>query len=93
MPLFVPSSRVIVNTGESHAASKFVLASTEWFALQNSVQAVLALPFDFDEYTNRYGDASSGLQMRECFSAMHKLRQVATRYGFGSPLPQTIRTG
>jgi hypothetical protein len=90
MPLLVPSSRVFVDAGETQTAKKFVLASREWFELQNSVQAVLALPFDFGEYTNRYGDASSGLQMKECFDAMHKLRQASARYGNPKALRQKI---
>jgi hypothetical protein len=81
MTLFVPSSRLLMAVGESQKTQKFVLSSKEWFDLQNQVQAVLALPSDFGEYEQRYGDASSGLQMKECFNAMHVLRNVAAKYG------------
>jgi hypothetical protein len=81
MTLFVPASQLIVKAGQTQWADKFVLASGDWFNMQNAVQAILALPIDFNEYTVRYGDASSGLLMKECFDAMRKLRQVATKYG------------
>ncbi|NJM44813.1 MAG: alpha-xenorhabdolysin family binary toxin subunit A [Alkalinema sp. RU_4_3] len=81
MTLFVPSSRLLIASGDSQQAQKFILSSKEWFNLQNQVQAVLALPSDLGEYEQRYGDASSGLQMKECFDAMHNLRNVATKYG------------
>ncbi len=81
MPLFVPSSRLLTTVGDSQLAQKFVLASSEWFDLQNNVQALLALPSDFGEYEQRYGDASSGELMKECFDAMRDLRNVASKYG------------
>jgi hypothetical protein len=81
MTLFVPSSRLLIASGDSQQAQKFILSSKEWFNLQNQVQTVLALPSDLGEHEQRYGDASSGLQMKECFDAMHNLRNVATKYG------------
>lgn len=81
MTLFVPSSRLLTTVGDSQLAQKFVLASSGWVDLQNNVQALLALPSDFGEYGQRYGDASSGVLMKECFDAMHDLRNVASKYG------------
>nr|WP_320016873.1 alpha-xenorhabdolysin family binary toxin subunit A [uncultured Desulfobacter sp.] len=81
MTLFVPSSQLLVAAGDRQNAQKFVLASREWIDLQNHVQAVLSLPYDFGEYQDRYGDASSGSQMKECFDAMHQLQQVIEKYG------------
>jgi hypothetical protein len=81
MTLFVPASQLIVKGGETQKAEKLVLVSGDWFQMQNAVQAILALPSDYGEYTVRYGDASSGLQMKECFNAMRNLREVATKYG------------
>lgn len=90
MVLFIPSSRLLATAGDSQQAQKFILASREWFELQNNVQAVLALPSDFGEYQQRYGDASSGLQMKECFNAMHALRNVASKYGNPKRLRENI---
>lgn len=87
MRLFVPPPGLLTATGESRQAVKFGLASSEWFQLQNHVAAVLALPTDFAEYQMRYGDASSGSLMKDCFDAMHGLRRVAGRYGN----PATLR--
>src|SRR5271154_3752791 len=81
MTLFVPASQLIVKGGQTQSAEKLVLVSGDWFQMQNAVQAILALPSDFNEYTLRYGDPSSGLQMKTCFDAMRNLRQVATKYG------------
>lgn len=80
MTLLVPSS-LLMQAGDSKDAQRFVLASSEWLDLQNRVQAVLALPTDIGEYAERYGDASSGSQMKDCFDAMHALQQTASRYG------------
>jgi hypothetical protein len=80
MSLFVPSP-LLIQAGDNKEARRFVLASSEWIDLQTRVQAVLALPSDIGEYQERYGDASSGAQMKECFGAMHKLQRVASRYG------------
>lgn len=88
--LFVPSSRLLTAAGDSKTAQKFVLSSGEWFDLQNRVQAVLALPSDQGEYQGRYGDSSSGLQMKECFDAMLKLQQVTGRYGNPKGLREKI---
>jgi hypothetical protein len=81
MALFIPSSQLLIAAGDSQTAQKFILSSREWFDLQNHVQALLALPSNFGEYEQRYGDASSGLQMKECFDAMHVLQNVASKYG------------
>jgi hypothetical protein len=81
MPLFVPSSRLLTAAGDGQSARKFVLSSTEWFDLQTRLQSVLALPYNYAEYQTRYGDASSGLEMKDCFDAMARLQAVATRYG------------
>lgn len=81
MTLFVPSSRLLATVGDSQQAQKLCLASRDWFDLQNHVAAVLALPYDYGEYQKRYGDASSGPLMEDCFNAMRKLRQVAAKYG------------
>jgi hypothetical protein len=80
MNLLVPSS-VLLQAGDSKDAQRFVLASSEWLDLQSRVQAVLALPSDIGEYQERYGDSSSGSQMKECFDAMHALQHTAGRYG------------
>ncbi|WLI91025.1 hypothetical protein Q4S45_07875 [Massilia sp. R2A-15] len=79
MTLHVPSS-LLLQAGENHEAQRFLLASTEWIDLQTRVQAMLALPSGLGEFEERYGDAS-GVQMKQCFDAMHKLQQAATRYG------------
>lgn len=81
MTIFVPPSQLLIATGDSKQAQKLILSSGEWLDLQNRVQAVLALPTDFGEYQDRYGDASSGVEMKECFEAMHGLQTVAGRYG------------
>jgi hypothetical protein len=81
MPLFVPSSGLLTQAATDQQAEKLCLASRDWFVMQNHVQAVLALPIDFGEYQGRYGDATSGSQMKECFDAMRDLRKVATKYG------------
>lgn len=80
MSLFVPST-LLLQAGDKKEAMRFVLASREWIDLQTRVQALLALPSDIGEYQERYGDASAGAQMKECFGAMHKLQQVASHYG------------
>lgn len=80
MSLFVPSS-LLLQAGDNKEARRFVLASSEWIDLQTRIQAVLALPSDIGEYQERYGDASAGADMKDCFGAMHKLQQVASRYG------------
>ena len=85
MTLLIPSS-LLLQAGDSKDAQRFVLASSEWLDLQNRVQAVLALPTDIGEYAERYGDASSGSQMKDCFDAMHQLQQTASRYGSPSSL-------
>lgn len=79
MTLHVPSS-LLLQAGENHEAQRFLLASTEWIDLQTRAQAMLALPSDLGEFEERYGDAS-GSQMKQCFHAMHKLQQTATRWG------------
>lgn len=89
MTLLVPSS-LLMQAGDSKDAQRFVLASSEWLDLQNRVQAVLALPTDLTEYAERYGDASSGSQMKDCFDAMHQLQQTASRYGSPSRLRADI---
>jgi len=81
MTLFVPASQLIVKGGEAQKAEKFVLVSGDWFQMQNAVQAILALPSDLNEFTLRYGDPASGLQMKDCFDAMRKLRLAASKYG------------
>jgi hypothetical protein len=82
MTLLVPSS-LLAQAGDNKDSQRFVLASREWLDLQTRVQAVLSLPSDIGEYQERYGDASSGSQMKDCFDAMHKLQQSAN--GYGSP--------
>lgn len=79
--LFLPSSGLLTVAGDGKSAQSIVLASNEWFDLQTRLQSVLALPYNYGEYEIRYGSASSGLQMKECFDAMNKLQSVATRYG------------
>jgi hypothetical protein len=81
MALFVPSSQLLVTADESKTAQKFVLSSNSWFDLQSRLQSVLALPYNYGEYELRYGSASSGSQMKECFGAMNRLQGVAIRYG------------
>lgn len=80
MSLLVPSP-LLLQAGDSKDAQRFLLASREWLDLQTRVQAVLALPSDIGEYQERYGDASSGTQMKDCFDAMHRLQQTANCYG------------
>lgn len=81
MSLFYPSTRLLVSASDGQSVNRFVLASNEWFNLQNNLQAVLALPYDYGDYQGRYGDSSSGTQMKECFDAMSKLQSVALKYG------------
>ena len=85
MTLFLPASSLL-EPGDGPASQRFVLASRQWLDLQTRIQAVLALPSDMTEYQQRYGDASSGLQMKECFDAMRTLRQSAEHYGSPSSL-------
>lgn len=82
MTLLVPSS-LLPQAGDNKDSNRFVLASSEWLDLQTRIESVLALPSDIGEYEERYGDASSGSQMRACFDAMHALQQTAG--GYGSP--------
>lgn len=79
MSIFVPSAALVRQTGPS--GQVLCLGTEDWFKLQTHIQAVQALPFDFAEYQTRYGDASSGTQMKEAFEAMRALKQVADRYG------------
>lgn len=90
MTILIPSSKLLRATAGQPDARKFSLSSGEWFTLQNNVQSVLALPSDIAEFETRYGDASSGHQMKECFDAMRKLRQVANKYGNPKSLRQSI---
>jgi hypothetical protein len=80
MSLYLPSS-LLQQAGDSKESQRLVLASSEWLDLQTRVQAVLALPSDPGEYQERYGEASSASQLKECFDAMHKLQQAVSRYG------------
>lgn len=80
MSLLAPSS-LLPQAGDSKDTQRFVLASSEWLDLQTRVQALLALPADLGEYEECYGQASAGAQMKECFDAMHRLQQTASRYG------------
>lgn len=77
MTLFLPSSQLLVAADDSKTAQKFVLSSNAWFDLQSRLQSILALPYNYGEY----GCASSGLQMKDCFTAMNRLQSVAVRYG------------
>jgi hypothetical protein len=81
MALFVPSSHLLSAAGDSKTAQKFVMASSGWIDLQSRLQSILALPSDYGDYQLRYGSASSGLQMQECFDAMSRLQVGAGRYG------------
>lgn len=89
MTLFVPASGLLTAVGDG-SARKFSLASRDWFAMQNNVSAVLALPSNMDDYTIRYGDASSGQQMKDCFAAMQALQYVAQKYGSPGRLRRAI---
>src|SRR5205085_6811843 len=89
MTLLVPSP-LLLQAGDSKDSRCFVLASREWLDLQTRVQAVLALPSDIGEYEERYGDASSGSQMRDCFDAMHRLQLASAGYGSPSSLRARI---
>ena len=80
MTLLVPSS-LLPQVGDSKDSNRFVLASSEWLDLQARIESVLALPSDIGEYQERYGDPSSGLQMKDCFDAMYALQQTASSYG------------
>jgi hypothetical protein len=80
MSLYLPSS-LLLQAGDSKQSHRLVLASSEWLDLQTRVQALLALPSDIGEFEERYGDAASGSPMKDCFDAMHKLQQTASRYG------------
>ena len=81
MSLFNPPAGLLTAVGNAGGGGKFSLASREWFDLQNQVSAVLALPSNVDEYAIRYGDPSSGQQMKACFDAMQDLQFVARKYG------------
>lgn len=81
MAIAIPASGLLRAASDSSGAQTLILSSAEWFNLQNAVQAVLALPSNITEFQTRYGDASSGLQMKECFDAMAQLRRVAQKYG------------
>jgi hypothetical protein len=81
MTLFIPSKKILVPAGDSNQGQKVALASKEWFDLQTRVQSVLNLPFDIGSYDLRYGDSSSGDDMKDIFKAMRDLRNVAERYG------------
>lgn len=89
MTLFLPSP-ILLSSGENPQSQRFLLASQQWLDLQTRIQAVLALPSDIGEYEQRYGDASSGTQMKECFDAMRALRQTAERYGSPASLRKKI---
>jgi hypothetical protein len=89
MTLLVPSS-LLQQAGDSKDGQRFVLASREWLDLQTRVQAVLALPTDIGEYEERYGDSSSGSQMKDVFDAMHRLQQTANCYGSPSGMRARI---
>ncbi len=89
MSILVPSS-LLVAAGDNAGAQRLVLASSEWLELQTRVQSVLALPSDMGEYEARYGDASAGGQMKECFDAMHKLQETCSRYGNPARLRASI---
>lgn len=80
MTLLVPAS-LLPQAGDNHDTNRFVLASSEWLDLQTRIESVLALPSDIGEYQERYGDSSSGSQMKDCFDAMHALQQTAGCYG------------
>lgn len=90
MSLYVPSS-LLVQAGDSKETRRFVLASSEWLDPQTRVQSGLALPSDIGEYEERYGNASSGSQMKDGFNAIHKLQQAASRYGSPMRLRARIR--
>lgn len=92
MSLFIPSSRLLIPAGDSQNSNgqKLVLASSEWFDLQNQVQALLALPSSFSEYEARYGEATAVLQMKECFTAMQNLQTTASKYGSAKSLRANI---
>ncbi len=92
MDLFVPASGLLTAVGDSGGGGKFSLASREWFDLQNQVSAVLALPSNMDEYAIRYGDPSSGQQMKECFTAMQALQYVASKYGSPASMRRSLIT-
>jgi hypothetical protein len=79
--LFLPSSGLLTAAADGSAAQTFVLSSSQWFDLQTRLQSVLALPYNYGEYEIRYGSSSSGLPMKECFAAMNKLQNVATKFG------------
>jgi hypothetical protein len=81
MVLFLPSTRLLTAAGDSQTAQKFVLSSRDWFDLQTRLQSVMSLPYNYGEYETRYGSASSGLQMKDCFAAMNRLQGVAAKYG------------
>lgn len=90
MSVFMPAAGLLVAVGDASGARKFSLASRQWFDLQNHVGAVLALPSNIDEYQVRYGDPSSGDQMKACFSAMQALQYVALKYGSPGRLRQAL---
>jgi uncharacterized phage infection (PIP) family protein YhgE len=78
LSIFIPSAALVKQTANG---SLLCLGTEDWFKLQAHIQAVQALPYDFGEYTARYGDASSGVPMQQAFDATRILKSVADRYG------------
>lgn len=81
MTFLAPPSGLLQTASDGSGAQTLHLVSDDWFRLQNHVAAVLHLPLDFAEYQQRYGDASSGGLMKDCYDAMHALRTVGSKYG------------
>ena len=81
MTFLAPPSGLLQSAASGSGAQTLHLVSDDWFRLQNHVAAVLHLPLDLGEYQQRYGDASSGELMKDCFDAMHALRAVGEKYG------------
>lgn len=69
---------------------KLSLASSEWFRMQACVSSMLALPSNMTEFETRYGDASSGLLMKDSFDAMYELQALGVQYGSPKALRSKI---
>lgn len=81
MALFEPPSRLLTAVEGHPETRRFSLGAGHWYSLQNHIEAILALPFNMNDYKMRYGDDSSGEFMDDCFTAMSNLRLVAKKYG------------
>jgi hypothetical protein len=81
MSFLSPSNALLTEMGKDGNATVFVLASPDWLGLQAKLAAIGNLPSNYDDFGTRYGDPASGLEMKDCFSAMKDLETVVSRCG------------